>query len=728
MTPARHRSNKWAKNAPSTSTNNPAQDDDGPEIPEKGPDIHTYTPSYLRLSESARKEQNYHASLVGQDIQHYNYSICDQATAISFFVELGLHLPDQEELMRDAQSKLVIIKTVPRNVDKKHNSDFACVDRYFQCQCGIYYEEGQHASKNRQMGWENIACPFWVKLITVYRWDKKTELLVMECAPRVPLHPELRDETLRLLQEGHNIYMESSVYQRSSAKDNLDKWFQAKDPSPPSPLLTQSNLHYQAHTQGQTDHFEFIICTPEMKKAAWEHGHKWQVLMDLTFGFCSTPALLLILMAVDKETGRGLPIGFILFTPKEKAKAVHADYNTEILTRLLRLYKERLAQVGKTDSIALFDSVRKRLARFIRTLLYDIKDYEEALKAYNAEKRFWDQASRGAAEAAQRLGMALESFARTNNPLESFNGHFKNEYIEPYEHSGHLVQIDLWVQLVITDVMPKFFDKIEKTRQNAAYKDGLRYLKKAPAPAPVHDSYDKRVKAWFDALEAGATKGETDDNSNEPEDEISDVEGADTNPQASSDSIIDDMSKGEPMQIENLPPFLPANDEIIETSVDEERELVIGMMEEHGESMRDEVVDTSVIEEKELEISQELNLVQVECGEEEVDAQYINHRANLMMQMNALHDELKAIVVEFVHTAKDPIEVLGTIDELISPEIQDHLRNSSWSSSSSSYSVASDEREGEGSDEYVHPGQEQMRSGGGGGGGSRCFQNMMEGG
>jgi hypothetical protein len=88
-----------------------------------------------------------------------------------------------------------------------------------------------------------------------------------------------------------------------------------------------------------------------------------------------------------------------------------------------------------------------------------------------------------------------------------------------------------------------------------------------------------------------------------------------------------------------------------------------------------------------------------------VDVRYMNHRVNLMMQMNALHDELKAIVTEFVRSAEDPIEALGTVDEFLSPGIQEHLRNVSWSSSSSSRasSIGS-----EGNDEAQEGGPSRM--------------------
>ena len=130
-------------------------------------------------------------------------------------------------------------------------------------------------------------------------------------------------------------------------------------PQPPSPLLTMSCLHYQAHEKPKTDHFEIILSTPKMQAAAWKFGHKKQVLMDLTFGVCLAQALLMILMTLD-ENGTGIPICFIMFTAWESAKATHADYDTALLDQLLGIFKQRLGcnehgdkidfSIGNTDN------------------------------------------------------------------------------------------------------------------------------------------------------------------------------------------------------------------------------------------------------------------------------------------------------------------------------------------------------------------------------------------
>ena len=67
-----------------------------------------------------------------------------------------------------------------------------------------------------------------------------------------------------------------------------------------------------------------------MDAAAWEYGHHSQVMLDGTFGVCTTRLLLFIAMAVD-EQGKGVPIAFFLFSAPTGNRATHAGYNTAIL-------------------------------------------------------------------------------------------------------------------------------------------------------------------------------------------------------------------------------------------------------------------------------------------------------------------------------------------------------------------------------------------------------------
>src|SRR6202521_4368117 len=62
-----------------------------------------------------------------------------------------------------------------------------------------------------------------------------------------------------------SISRERGISQRTATEANLDKWFRKEKPQPPSPELLDSCLHYQAHIHGETERFEIILSTPEMK-------------------------------------------------------------------------------------------------------------------------------------------------------------------------------------------------------------------------------------------------------------------------------------------------------------------------------------------------------------------------------------------------------------------------------------------------------------------------------
>ena len=76
----------------------------------------------------------------------------------------------------------------------------------------------------------------------------------------------------------------------------------------------------------------------------------------------------------------------------------------------------------------------------------------------------------GVIKAAKHLKIPVNDVPRTNNHLESFNGHIKLKYFKMYMHSGWLPRIDLWVLLVITRVIPDFFcERADRQAQQAYY-------------------------------------------------------------------------------------------------------------------------------------------------------------------------------------------------------------------------------------------------------------------
>jgi hypothetical protein len=154
--------------------------------------------------------------------------------------------------------------------------------------------------------------------------------------------------------------------------------------------------------------------------------------------------------------------------------------------------------------------MRRRLAKFLMRLLKEITDYPDAISAYNSEVEYfkalgkkhntisqtqlkgglvflaylssylhihsmwlaWSKA--GAIEALKCLEKHLDNIPRTNNHLESFNGRIKNKYFEGYTHAGRLPCLDLWVLIIITNVMPGFFQELRDRKAQRTYYAEMR--------------------------------------------------------------------------------------------------------------------------------------------------------------------------------------------------------------------------------------------------------------
>jgi hypothetical protein len=307
----------------------------------------------------------------------------------------------------------------------------------------------------------------------------------MFCDAQIPIHPDLRKYTLDLLREKtalsvvkekarlyaikrwgdlpgdvhyrfrlrdhdssslyRSLNKELGILPRSQAQDNLDKWFRAANFSPPDAILTASCMHYVPEVSESNQRFMLILSTPLQRQLAWKYGHKKQVLMDLTFGFSSARALLVILMVID-DTNKGLPIAQIIFTAKKEAKAVHADYNTRILDDMLRIFKEKMGTnkngesftfaVGTTDNdvrertaldnnfpgviliLCMFHTLQSwrnhlnqslasipkgekrqevcsRLWKLLMKLIRTVSDYNEAVSLYNGEVEYFRKLGKG---------------------------------------------------------------------------------------------------------------------------------------------------------------------------------------------------------------------------------------------------------------------------------------------------------------------------------------------
>lgn len=127
-------------------------------------------------------------------------------------------------------------------------------------------------------------------------------------------------------------------------EQNLHNWL---DPLSPhyKPQIHSAIFNYEARTQ-RGERLKVCISTPEMDAAAWKYAHGKQLILDGTFGVCSSRLLLFITMGID-EDGKGVPLALFLFSAPTGNEATHAGYNREILRELLSSWKSHLSK-GQT--------------------------------------------------------------------------------------------------------------------------------------------------------------------------------------------------------------------------------------------------------------------------------------------------------------------------------------------------------------------------------------------
>jgi hypothetical protein len=146
---------------------------------------------------------------------------------------------------------------------------------------------------------------------------------------------------------------------------------------------------------------------------------------------------------------------------------------------------------------------------------------------------FWQSWSpAGAVLASQHLGIPISQIARTNNHLESFNGRIKGKYYKPYQHSGRLPHIDVWVLLVVTAVMPDFFKERHEKQALSEHYTALRHITAKPATSPSIEhkpplalggftsSDDKTIQSWLTDLLGDDENGIEHDRDSEEQEEL----------------------------------------------------------------------------------------------------------------------------------------------------------------------------------------------------------------
>ncbi|KAF5309298.1 hypothetical protein D9611_015003 [Ephemerocybe angulata] len=219
----------------------------------------------------------------------------------------------------------------------------------------------------------------------------------MDRLPNIPLHPDVYRVALQQLTDGANITSvqsknrqmlsdrayagmatwdprtsnvryhflptdHTSLYRQFSRQNgvdvrkqpqyNIDDWLN-RDSGSYNPTLDAAIFYYRARSEAG-ERLKVCISTTEMTAAAWEFAHHSQLVLDGTFGICSSRLLLFIALARNGD-GKGVPLAFFLFSAPAGNQATHAGYNTEILAELLgewhrHLEKNRPKTSGTTLS------------------------------------------------------------------------------------------------------------------------------------------------------------------------------------------------------------------------------------------------------------------------------------------------------------------------------------------------------------------------------------------
>ncbi|KAG1746910.1 hypothetical protein EDB19DRAFT_1826291 [Suillus lakei] len=235
--------------------------------------------------------------------------------------------------------------------------------------------------------------------------------------------------------------------------------------------------------------------------------HKKLLLLDGTFGINSTQSLLFIGMARNHKN-KGIPIVFFHFTAWKTSAATHGDYDGLLLQDLLSCWKQAMGRnnAGEYFKIkVVFTDNDTRERNALSAVFPDITKFEDAIAHYNKHldyftklgeqmdtilkkksqsglaflsyfqsylslHEFWVAWSpAGVLEASQILHVEPNQVPHTTNHLESFNSQIKHCYFGAYQHSGQLPCIDVWIIILITKVIPAFFQELEVKEAKAEY-------------------------------------------------------------------------------------------------------------------------------------------------------------------------------------------------------------------------------------------------------------------
>nr|GAT48680.1 predicted protein [Mycena chlorophos] len=312
---------------------------------------------------------------------------------------LGVHRDDLNEDSLAAMGRWFTLWSKHKDSKNPKNPATWSIKRILiQCECG--YDHTLRKTKTRHASFPHTGCPAHLE-ITLHpptgailrvrglpRHNKECDAAMLQHLPRQPVAPVVYNHAIKQLRDGArmraifqtNIQFvreqryagmpsdrSKSVYrwilnqtndtrsllrkfQRVSgvkviqkAEYNIDGWL---DPASPdyNATLAAAIFHYSART-ARKERLEICVSTQDMTLSAWKYGHDGQLLLDGTFGVTNSRLLLFIVMVVD-ERGKGIPVAFLIFSAPTGNQQSSAGYNTEILTKLLTTWRSHLNASG----------------------------------------------------------------------------------------------------------------------------------------------------------------------------------------------------------------------------------------------------------------------------------------------------------------------------------------------------------------------------------------------
>ncbi|KAH9960984.1 hypothetical protein BGW80DRAFT_1438809 [Lactifluus volemus] len=396
------------------------------------------------------------------------------------------------------------------------------------------------------------------RIVGILEHNPECQLGVMTRMPSIPLHPHVIEVALAQLREGASITsiqirnlemyhqlayreqwtthpeqanfrynIQGSDLRRIYTRHQQSQGINIKKHSPQfSKDLAECVFHYSARAK-RGDRFEIFISTKDMEDAAWSYVHHSQLILDGTFGVCSSRLLLWIAMGIDPQ-GKGLPIALFLFSAPPGTLATHASYDIVVLTHLLRTWKNWLSSHKSANNrvfepcVAITDTDTKERGALVATwpfiilllcrfhvwqcwtnkrqttlpkrdshLRYKVLEriqnlelsllastnYQGTLILIDTERRWLnslvdDEANKPYVKggiAASRLGIPIEGVLPTTNHLESFNRVIKKKHLSYWQHSGYRLRFDVLIFHLIRHILPFVFAQVRQRDKATAW-------------------------------------------------------------------------------------------------------------------------------------------------------------------------------------------------------------------------------------------------------------------